>query len=95
MTQATLSSKFQGVLVLILLVLAFELGGIWFELRRARQEQVKNKYYSLPEEVRSRIPIERRELLRKKLEGTAYVEIENQPLSVEIENQPIEVTSWP
>jgi hypothetical protein len=86
--------------ILVLLVIVWELGGIWIELRGVRSEQVKNAFYALPskqmERLRSRS--DRRVQNRLRLLASEIAGIEqhvnvdiDQPLDVEIGNQPLSV----
>lgn len=91
-------SLLQIGLLLLLIVLTVQLGGIWIELRHIRSEQVKNKYYGVPEPMIARIPNDRKALVRRQWESTARVEVEGtvdvdvqNPVDVDVQNQPIEI----
>lgn len=81
-------SLFRIVVTGCLLLLAIEGAGVWHELSRIRDEQVKNEYYRYPAEVRQQIPAEAREELKSRV----IVQIRNEPLDVNIqESVPLEV----
>ena len=72
------------------LVLLVELAGIWKEVHQIRVEQVKSRWYALPEQTRAQISkgLPKTEQRKREFESTANANVEG---SVEIENQPIEV----
>jgi hypothetical protein len=86
---------------LLLAIIAWELGGIWTELKGVRNEQVKNALYALPakqaEHLRSQVNSKGAQhqlrLLASEIAGidnAVDVNID-QPLSVEIDNEPVNV----
>jgi DNA-binding PadR family transcriptional regulator len=88
----------------VLVVLAFELNGVWVELRHIRAEQVKNKFYTLTDEQAARLQkvIQEKgkpaELVKKKLEATSIVEGEvdiGNTVDVNVENEPLQVETSP
>ncbi len=97
MGDTRLSRVVQALVLFLLIVLAVQLGGIWAELRHIRSEQVKNKFYSLPEEYISKISKitdKRKDLIKKQYECTTFVEV-NGTVDVEVQNQPVEVEVSP
>jgi hypothetical protein len=89
------------LIVLVLSLIACELGGIWSELKGIRREQVKNALYTLSpkqvERLRSGSNKEgvknRLRVLTSEIGGiTRTVDVDiSQPVSVEIDNQPLSV----
>lgn len=92
------SSVVQLAALLVLVVLGFELHGVWVELAHIRAEQVKNKYYTLTDEQVARLQkvIQEEgkpaEAVKRKLEATAIVEGE---VDVDVQNQPLQVVTSP
>ncbi|MGH9794767.1 MAG: hypothetical protein ACRD5G_08350 [Candidatus Acidiferrales bacterium] len=83
--------------LLIIGLLAFvgaQLFSIRRELQGIRHEQLKNMYWVLPEHARAAIAAEQTGIAKRKLESTAYVEVEKS-VSVNIENEPLSVEVRP
>lgn len=83
--------------VVLLMVLAVEVGGIWWELRAVRREQLKSFYSVLPSENTREMPDTGKRMLQstlyqlRQVDTVNTVESAGQPIQVEVENQPVEV----
>ena len=73
---------------LVLVVISAELGGIWFELKGIRQEQIKNAAYTLRPEQLSRLRSTANGQARLRvLTGQSGVTVDpSEPLSVKIDD---------
>lgn len=74
-------------MLLLLIVVAIQLGGIWNELRHIRHEQVKNMYYRFPEAMTAQIAErgESGDLMKRQYESTCEVHIDG-TVDVNVQN---------
>lgn len=93
------------LMVAAVMLIAFELGGIWLEVKGLRREQVKNAAYALHPRALARLRSNSgkesvkyylRSLESKigGIDGTVNVDVEEfnaHPIQVEIEDQPVRV----
>lgn len=65
-------------MLLLLIVVAIQLGGIWNELRHIRHEQLKNMYYRFPEATAAQIVEhgETGDFIKRQYESTCEVHID-------------------
>lgn len=88
-------SPFKDLLLIGLLAfIGTQLFFIRRDLQGIRAEQLKNMYWVLPEHARAAIAAEKTGIAKRKLESTAYVEVEKS-VSVNIENEPLSVEVRP
>ncbi len=92
-----LAGVLRTLTVLVLAIIALELGMILAELQTIQHEQVKNAFYSIPDARRSQLPADKVAALQRAyastvkvqgpidVEGTVQVESGIAPLRVEIE----------
>lgn len=59
--------------VVAIMIVVFELGGIWNEVHKMRQEQVKNRLYAMPEEQRKEF-LGTDVDLKRRMESTSFVD---------------------
>src|ERR1039458_10000430 len=79
---------FRPLVAVVLVVIAFELGGVWSELKGLRREQVKNAAYSMPPEQLTRLRASPSGQMRLRvLSGQSTVTVEaSEPIPVKVKD---------